>query len=339
MEGLVSERLEAMGEPGYRARQLLHWVFRRRVLDPARMTNLPPRFRERLSAEFPPGTLRPGVRQVSRDGTIKHLWSRGEGGSVESVRIPTPKRITLCISSQVGCPLGCTFCATGLMGFEADLTRGEMVEQVLRMLEGEPETRSVNVVFMGMGEPFLNTEAVLDAVRLLNDRAEIGARRITVSTVGVVPGIEELSRFPLQVRLAVSLHAPTDELRSRMMPVNRRWPLARLMEACRSYHHSTRRRISFEYAVLPGVNDTPAMARAMRDLLGDLPAKVNLIPYNPVEGAGFRAPSPEEVERFAQALRAVLVQGVSVRLNRGGDIAAACGQLRTALEEGAEPGR
>jgi 23S rRNA (adenine2503-C2)-methyltransferase len=334
MEEGVSERLQAMGEPAYRARQLLHWVFRRRILDPARMTNLPPALRDRLAAEFPPGRLCQEARQVSGDGTVKYLWSRLEGGAVESVRIPTQNRITLCISSQVGCPLGCTFCATGHMGFEADLSRGEMAEQVLRMLEGEPETRSVNVVFMGMGEPFLNTEAVLDAVRLMNDRAEIGARRITISTVGVVPGIEALSRFELQVRLAVSLHAPTDALRSEMMPINRRWPLASLMEACRAYHRSTGRRISFEYAVLPGVNDTPEMVRAMRDLLGDLPAKVNLIPYNPVEGAGFRAPGRGKVERFAEALQAVLVQGVSVRLTRGGDIAAACGQLRTTRERG-----
>lgn len=332
IEGVLARSLQRMGQPPYRTDQVLHWIFRRRVLDPARMSNLPPDLRERLARDLPPGSLREVARADSGDGTRKYLWGRPDGSTFESVRIPTARRTTLCVSSQVGCALGCDFCATGAMGFRADLTKGEIVEQVLRMLEGEPDLASVNVVFMGMGEPLLNRGAVFEAIEALNSRAEIGARRITVSTVGVVPGMDALAEFPLQVRLAVSLHAATDEVRSRLVPINRKWPLASLMEACRRYHRRTGRRISFEYTLLPGVNDLPGTAEALRELLGDLPAKLNLIPYNRIEGAAYRPPTAGEMDRFARDLRARLVQGVSVRRNRGNDVTAACGQLRTRVE-------
>lgn len=324
--------LQERSQPAWRADQVIDWVFLKRELDPGSMTNLPPALRSDLLEGLPPGRLELAEENRSADGTIKYLWRRPEGGTFESVRIPTPRRITLCVSSQVGCALACQFCATGYMGFESNLRPGEIVEQVLRMLRGEPQTRSVNIVFMGMGEPFLNTQSVFEAARTLNELAEIGARRITVSTVGIVPGIEAMADLPLQLRLAVSLHAATDELRTQLMPINARWPLAQLVGACRRYTDRTGRRISFEYIQLAGLNDTPGMVNALRDLLGDLPAKINLIPYNAVEGADFRVPTDAEVERFAGRLQSALVQGVSIRRNRGNDVTAACGQLRTVVD-------
>jgi 23S rRNA (adenine2503-C2)-methyltransferase len=328
--------LSSRGQPSYRAGQVADWVFRRRVLDYGEMTNLPVPLRAELAEAFPIRRLREDSLERSEDGTLKYLWQRPDGKRIESVRIPTKKRVTLCVSSQVGCPLACTFCATGLMGLLANLDHGEIVEQVLAMLEGEAENESVNVVFMGMGEPMLNMDAVLESVRVLNDRAGIGARRITISTAGIAPEIERLAEFPLQVRLSVSLHAATDEVRSGLMPINGKYPLAALMEACRAYAERSGRRPSFEYVQLPGLNDTPEMVRSLKGLLGEMPAKLNLIPYNAIPGSPHRVPTRVEIDTFRERLERAIPQPVSVREPRGSDVTGACGQLAAgATERGA----
>jgi 23S rRNA (adenine2503-C2)-methyltransferase len=363
LELLVAEA----GEPPYRARQLAHWLDRRRQPDLRAMTNLPRSLRARLSERFAGAGLTLDRHQAGDDGwTHKFLFRLPGGDAVESVLLCYPPagfsrdddweggprgRATVCISSQAGCAMGCTFCATGQFGFTRHLSVGEIVEQVARVSTMLPELRPgpgapdhlTNVVFMGMGEPLANQDATWGAAYRLHQGFGLSARAITISTVGLVPGIRRAAAEPLPVNLAVSIHAATDELRDRLVPVNRTWPIADLLAAVEEYVAATRRRVSFEYALMAGVNDDLEQARGLGRLLAPLrvpgsgghAAHVNLIPYNPTPGTGFAPPSKGAVRRFRDAVAAAGVP-VSVRANRGVGIDAACGQLRTAA---GRPGR
>lgn len=329
-----------LGEPAYRGRQLARWLYRRGVSSFDEMTDLPAGLRRRLAARARITRLAL-VADVSADGgdTVKYLLRLGDGPTVETVFMRyADGRRSVCISTQVGCAMGCTFCATGLAGLSRNLSAGEIVEQVLHVQRATGE-RPTNVVFMGMGEPLANYEATLQAVRLLNAPYAVGIamRQLTVSTVGLVPQIRRLAAERLQLTLAVSLHAPNDALRSALVPVNRRWPVADLLQASRDYVMTTGRRISFEYVLMEGINDTPALGAQLGDVLaasppgsdGVAPAlyHVNLIPWNPVYGLQYRRPSRQRVEAFADTVRRRGV-AVTVRVERGVEIDAACGQLR-----------
>jgi 23S rRNA (adenine2503-C2)-methyltransferase len=291
------------------------------------MTDLPAAVRARIGSDFELRALEVQSVQHSRDGTRKAALRARDGGLVEAVLIPEEDRTTLCVSTQVGCPMACSFCATGAMGFRRNLTTAEIVDQVCRMRElGGPEIS--NVVFMGMGEPLLNTDAVVEAARLLIDPKAFGLapRRVTVSTVGVVPQIGRLLE-QVPVNLAVSLHATRDAVRDRLVPLNRRYPLAALLGALREDPHiSARRPVFFEYTLMRGVNDSLEDARRLPGLLHGIPAKLNLIPLNPHPAAPYRAPEPADVDRFMRELAGRGVT-VTVRRSRGDDIQAACGQL------------
>ncbi len=328
--GVTRADLEALlagwGEPAYRARQLWEGLWAQR--EPLEeITTLSVALRERLAAALPTALEVHAERTGDHDLTHKWLWRTRDGAQIETVLMRYPKRATVCISSQAGCAMGCTFCATGQAGFERHLGATEIVEQVVRGAHASPQ-RVANVVFMGMGEPLANVEPVLDAVQQMHGNLGISARHITVSTVGIVPGMTRLTEFPLPVTLAVSLHAPTDELRNELVPVNRRYPLADVINAARAYAATKGRRVSFEYACIAGVNDEPQHATALARHLRDFPAgaHVNLIPLNPT--AEYHGTTPAQVRLAAFAAR-LTERGINatVRRNRGVDIDAACGQL------------
>jgi len=324
---------ESIGEKPFRAEQVLKWIYHQGVTDFERMTNLSLELRQRLQplAEIePPRVL---SEQLSLDGTTKWLIGFGGGNAVETVFIPEPNRGTLCISSQVGCALNCTFCATGAQGFNRNLSTGEIIGQVwlaARALghERNGTRRITNVVFMGMGEPLLNFDAVAAALSLLRDDLGFGfaAKRVTLSTAGLVPGIDRL-RDTIDVALAVSLHAPEDSLRETLVPLNRKYPIRELMRSCADYVSDKHKRtVTFEYTLIDGVNDRPEHARQLVKLLRRLPSKLNLIPFNPFPGTRYRC-SPEPRIREFQEI--VMAGGLiaTVRKTRGDDIDAACGQL------------
>lgn len=318
--------LESRGEPAYRAAQIVARLWLRPVNGFDDMTELPKSLREALAQDFVMPRLDLTTRQSSTDGTEKFLYRLADGQLIETVAIPDGDRLTLCISSQAGCALQCAFCATGAMGFQRNLTPAEIAGQVreLRMLE--PPLLATNIVFMGMGEPLMNWKAVDVTLTLLNDPRAlgIGARHITISTVGILPGIVALSQRPEQFRLAISVHAPSDALRHTLMPVNTKYPLADVIAAAREFD----RRVTFEYVMLGGVNDQPEHAAQLAQLARDCKAFVNLIPLHPGGSMGFTPTSGSVIASFARALRARNVE-TAVRRSRGLDIAAACGQLRT----------
>jgi 23S rRNA (adenine2503-C2)-methyltransferase len=325
----VNALLEEWGQPAYRGRQVYEAVMRGLAADYDEITALPRDLRRRLSEAEPLRQLQPAETQLSSDGTFKVRFTTRDGFPVEAVAMQHRNRRTVCVSSQSGCPLACTFCATGSMGLGRNLSSGEISEQVV-VLAGmlrEGGERVTNVVMMGMGEPFLNYDAVLSACRSLNDPAgyELGARQIAISTAGWVPGIERLASEPLQVKLALSLHAPNDRLRTELMPVTRRYPVRQLIAACRDYRAATRRRIFVEYLMLDGVNDANPLAVELAALLGRDGFHVNLIAYNPT-GSDYRASPPQRVAEFAAILEQ---RGISAsyRRSHGQDIDAACGQL------------
>jgi 23S rRNA (adenine2503-C2)-methyltransferase len=325
----VDTLLAEWGEPPYRRRQVYEAAARGLAEGYDEMTALPLALRRRLEQAEPLRELQTAEVQRSADGTIKARLQTRDGFPVEAVAMRHRNRRTVCVSSQSGCPLACTFCATGTMGLGRNLSAGEISEQVLvlaRLLRDEGQ-RVGNVVMMGMGEPFLNYDNVLAACRTLNDPAGfgLGARQMAISTAGWVPGIERLASEPMQVKLALSLHAPNDELRTELMPVTRRYPLTQLMRACRDYRTRTRRRIFVEYLMLDGVNDELDLADQLARLLGRDGFHVNLIAYNPT-GSAFRASPPERVSAFAERLAGHGVSA-SYRRSHGQDIDAACGQL------------
>jgi 23S rRNA (adenine2503-C2)-methyltransferase len=327
----LDAHLAEWGEPRYRADQVWDALYRQQIaLDDA--TALPRALRQRLTDALPLA-LDALVEQTSYDDmTSKWLWSCvRDGAQIETVLMRYPERATVCVSSQAGCAMGCTFCATGQAGFERHLDVGEIVEQVLRAAQASPQ-RVSNVVFMGMGEPLANYDATWAAVHRLHDDLGLSARRITISTVGVVPGMRRLAQEDLPVTLAVSLHAPTDHERSALVPLNRRYPIAEVLDAAAEFAGAKGRRVTFEYACIAGENDSAAQGEALGRLLGAFPgvggAHVNLIPLNPTDGFGGHAPNPPSLRAFADRLRAHGV-AATVRRNRGTDIAAACGQLRS----------
>jgi 23S rRNA (adenine2503-C2)-methyltransferase len=314
------------GEPPYRLEQVWRGLHER-ALDPEAMTDLPKPLRARLQEALPSG-LTPLAEQESGDGTVKWLWSLAGGNRVETVLMGYRDRVTVCISSQAGCGMGCVFCATGQGGLSRQLTTGEIVEQVVRARRRAAPRRVGNVVFMGMGEPMANYANVWGAVERLHGDLGISARRITISTVGLVPGIRKLAAESLPVNLAVSLHAANDELRTRLVPPNRRYPLAVLLEACRDYVEASGRRLSFEWALIAGVNDRPCDAGELAAAARPLHAHVNLIPLNPTPGYPTRGTPPAGVRAFRDRLVGLGIN-VTIRDNRGTDIDAACGQLAT----------
>ena len=324
--------LAGWGEPAYRARQLWEWLYVHLATDLDQMTNLPRSLRQRLAAETTIGVPQVVDTLESADGeTRKHLLRLADGEMVEVVLMRYERRRTVCISTQVGCLVGCAFCATGQAGFRRDLTGGEVVAQALhfaRILRADRE-RLTNVVLMGMGEPLLNYDGSLAAIRRLIDPQgfNLGQRHITLSTVGVVPGIEMLAEEGLQITLAVSLHAATDQLRDQLVPINQRYGLDALFEACHHYVRRTGRRVSFEWALIEGVNDTPEQAQALAARLIGILAHVNLIPLNPTPGYENRPSSRAAVATFAAILERHLVPH-TLRVRRGVDIQAGCGQLR-----------
>jgi 23S rRNA (adenine2503-C2)-methyltransferase len=333
IEAALSEWLAARGQPAYRVQQIVDAVYRQRVVGWGAMTALPKALRDELAAEFRFPSIALEELRESVDGTCKYLWSLIDGEAVESVMIPSDRRDTFCISSQAGCALACAFCATGMFGYKRNLTVGEIVDQVRHLQKSrEAAGHGANLVFMGMGEPLLNWENLRAAIELLvHERYfDIGARRITVSTVGLPDRIVALGEEFPQVRLAVSLHAATDEVRDRIVPINRRYPLRQLLAACRLWCAATGKRMTFEYLHLPGVNDRSADVAAMARAVEGLSVQINLMRYNPIPGAEFRRPLVIESKRFRDALRRAANVPVTIRRSRGLDIEGACGQLRLA---------
>jgi 23S rRNA (adenine2503-C2)-methyltransferase len=330
----LQAQLAAWGQPAYRAGQIEDWIYQQYALDFEEMTNLPKNLRQQLAENYQLNPLRLLISLDSTDGfTRKALFALPDGRQIEAVLMRYEKRQTLCISTQAGCAMGCPFCATGQMGFMRNLTAGEIVAQVLyyaRQLQREGK-QVTNIVFMGMGEPLANYAETWRAVRRLNDPAgfNLGARHLTISTVGLVSAIRRMSKEPEQANLAVSLHAPTDDLRDQIVPINRRYPLVMLMQAIRDYIATTNRRVTFEYALMDGLNDQDDHADQLAALLQNLLCHVNLIPLNPTPNSPWSGSPDERVYAFRDRLVAAGIP-TTVRLRRGIDIAAGCGQLHNA---------
>jgi 23S rRNA (adenine2503-C2)-methyltransferase len=332
----LEEKFAALGQPAYRAKQVMEWLYQKRAKSFAGMTNLSAALRSQLDAEFSFDDLTVVRRQGSGDTTQKFLFRLADGSLIESVLIPASPalygeasdRRTACISTQVGCAYGCKFCASGLDGFARNLHAGEIVEQILRIEEISGEKIN-NLVFMGMGEPLANFENLMRAIAIINASWGIGlgARHITVSTSGLAPRIRDLADQPLQIRLAISLHGATDEVRQQIMPVNRKYNVATLLEACEYYTQRKKQRLTFEYILIDRINDARDQAVALAAHAERLGAKVNLIPYNTVEGLPWQRPSITRQDDFLRILKR---SGVSatIRREKGHDIEAACGQLR-----------
>ena len=329
---------EATGLPAFRGTQVAEWLYRRLLpaqgggfaADFAAMTDLPQTARVTLEEHFGRPVLIPREQHTdSRDGTIKILARLADGDHpIECVLLPDAQRVSVCLSTQAGCPIACAFCATGTQGLTRNLSAAEIVAQFL-LLQSRSERRISHIVLMGMGEPLLNYDNVLRAVKILNAECGVAMRHITLSTVGIVPNIEKLAQENLQLTLAVSLHAPTDALRRRLVPVAKTYPLDRLMDACRRYAAQTHRRLTFEYVLLKGVNDRPEDAHALARLMQGMPAAVNVIPYNPTSvSEPFQRPEAERIAAFRKILETAGVT-VTQRKERGQQIAAACGQLVT----------
>ncbi|MGI9210991.1 MAG: 23S rRNA (adenine(2503)-C(2))-methyltransferase RlmN [Methylococcaceae bacterium] len=316
------------GEKPFRANQLLQWIYQRGVDDFESMTNLSKSLRTRWTETCEIRPPRIALAQKSADGTCKWLLQVDEKNRIETVFIPEEGRGTLCVSSQVGCTLACTFCSTAQQGFNRNLSVAEIIGQVWVAQREVGLDRITNVVLMGMGEPLLNFDNVMSAINLMLDDFAYGLskRRVTLSTSGVVPALDRLGAVT-DISLAVSLHAPDDELRNELVPINRKYPIRELLEACKRYVGvDNRRKVTFEYVMLDGINDTPAHARALIRLLSHVPSKVNLIPFNPFPGSAYLCSSPDTIRTFSDRLhQAGLI--VTTRKTRGGDIDAACGQL------------
>ncbi len=322
-----AEIQQALDVPAFRARQIYDAVYRQHVTDPEKITTLPRTLREQVDIGLPAVTQ----RFQSLDGTVRYLLGLGDGKTVETVFMPEESRDTICISSQVGCPVDCKFCLTALMGLERNLTAGEIAGQVLHVAalhQLEPRSRQLNIVMMGQGEPLLNLANVIKATKLLTDPDGVGmsVRRITVSTSGLIPKIEELAQEPDRPKLAISLNASTEDQRRELMPITKKWHLKDLMDVCRNYPLRPWEKLTFEYVLLRGVNDTDEDARRVVRLLSRINCKVNLIALNPGPGIPFQTPDPQRVESFQQIVRNAVP--CFIRRPRGLDIYAACGQLK-----------
>jgi 23S rRNA (adenine2503-C2)-methyltransferase len=329
----IKEALVAWGEPAYRAQQIWQGLYHSFWSRADQFSNLPAKLRQRLGEEFSFASLTPGKVLASSDGeTVKTLFNLPDQLAIEAVLMRYETRRTLCISTQAGCAMGCVFCATGQMGFKRHLSSGEIVEQVLYYARQLKETGEVvtNVVVMGMGEPFHNYENTLAAIDRLNDAAgmNLGARRFTISTVGLVPMIQRFAKEDRQINLAISLHAADDKMRSSLLPVNRKYPIAQVIAACREYVEKTGRRVTFEWALIRDVNDTPEVAQKLGALLKGLLCHVNVIPLNPTRKYPGQATTRERAAAFCAVLETAGIPA-TVRIRRGIDIQAGCGQLAT----------
>jgi len=332
MVGLTSEEIAAalqpLGTPRYRGAQVAHWIYRRFVASFDAMTDLPAGLRSDLESRYALRTATMMASDRAPDGAVKHVLRLGDGQTIECVYLPYAERVSVCLSTQAGCPVGCAFCATGRSGYARNLTAGEIAEQFLTMQADRPNRRISHAVYMGMGEPLLNLDNVLRSIRLLTKEVQVSARNLTLSTVGVAPGIRSLADSGVRIGLALSLHAPDDGLRSELIPTARKWPLAEVLGAVDYYREVTGRDVAFEYLLISGVNDSADHARRLAALLGRRRGAVNLIPYNPIEGAeGMAPPAAETIERFREALTS-RGRVATVRMRRGRAARAACGQLR-----------
>ncbi len=316
----------AQGQPKYRGRQLYDWLYHKGVSSFAEISVFPKAWREVLHDEVI-GRSHLLRRSPALDGTVKYLLQLQDQQTIETVGIPTSDRLTVCVSTQVGCPMACDFCATGKGGWRRNLAVHEIIDQVLTV-QSDFQRRVSHLVFMGMGEPLLNLDNVLSAIQSLNRDVGIAQRHMTISTVGIPHQIAALAQAQLQVTLAVSLHAPNQELRQRLIPSAKRYPLPQLMADCRDYVKTTGRRISFEYTLLAGVNDAPAQAEELAQLLRGFQCHVNLIPYNPIAMADYQRPTMQAVQSFAQILTQRHI-ATTIRHTRGLEASAACGQLRS----------
>ena len=327
----LKKKFTEMSFESFRADQALGWIYEKGVYDFDRMTNLSVELREKLKKDLSVGMPEVVESQRSNDDkSVKLLLKLSECDTVETVYIPKDDRQTVCVSSQVGCKFHCAFCASGQNGFFRNLSSGEMVSQVLMARDLSPDKKLTNIVFMGIGEPFDNYKELLKAIRTLNSKRGLGmgARRITISTCGIVPKIETLGDEGMQVELSVSLHGPNDTVRGAIMPVNSAYPVKALIDACKKYTKKTKRVITFEYILIKGVNASEHEARELAKLLKGMLCKVNLIPYNPIKEFPHAAPTYEEIVRFQQVLQVAGVKA-TVRFSKGQDIQAACGQLRS----------
>ncbi|MFM5903397.1 MAG: 23S rRNA (adenine(2503)-C(2))-methyltransferase RlmN [Dolichospermum sp.] len=318
--------VQQQGQPSYRGKQLHDWIYNQGVRSLADISVFPKNWRSQV-ADIPIGRSSLHYRSVAPDDTVKYLLKLADGEIVETVGIPSDKRLTVCVSTQVGCPMGCDFCATGKGGYKRNLTRGEIVDQVLTVQEDFQE-RVSNVVFMGMGEPLLNTENVILAIKSINQDVGIGARSLTLSTVGIPSRIRQVAAHQLQITLAVSLHAPNQVLREQLIPSAKPYPIEDLLAECREYVEITGRRVTFEYILLAGVNDLPEHALELSKRLRGFQSHVNLIPYNPIQEVDYQRPNRDRIEAFVNVLQQQNT-AVSVRYSRGLEADAACGQLRT----------
>ena len=319
-----------LGKERYRSIQILRWLYKEGVHSIDEMTNLSKKFREELARIGFVSNLQPAKIEEAADGTKKFLFELSDGNQIESVLIPDKKRLTLCVSTQAGCALGCQFCLTGKTGWKRNLTTSEILNQVLAVKETLNGTASItNIVLMGMGEPLANYENVLRAIALMvhPDAFKFSARRVTLSTSGLLPEMERLSKERVSFRLAVSLNAADQETRSQLMPINRRYPLKSVLEACRNFPLRRKTRITFEYVMIDGINDSPADAKRLIKILHGIPSKINLIPLNEAPGIPFKRPPDEQVLRFQQILMDGGLAAI-VRRSKGADISAACGQLQ-----------
>jgi 23S rRNA (adenine2503-C2)-methyltransferase len=317
--------VQQQGQPSYRGKQLHDWIYHKGVRSLADISVFPKQWRAQV-AEVPVGRSQIHHRAVAPDGTIKYLLKLADNQIIETVGIPTAKRLTVCVSTQVGCPMACDFCATGKGGYIRNLGRHEIVDQVLTVQE-DFQQRVSHVVFMGMGEPLLNTENVLAALKSLNQDVGIGQRSLTVSTVGIRDRIRQFAQHHLQVTLAVSLHAPNQALREELIPSARPYPLEDLLAECREYVEITGRRVTFEYILLAGFNDLPEHAVELAKCLRGFQSHVNLIPYNPIDEVDYQRPNRDRIQAFVDVLKQKQI-AVSVRYSRGLEADAACGQLR-----------
>ncbi|MFM2060869.1 MAG: hypothetical protein RLZZ507_539 [Cyanobacteriota bacterium] len=318
--------VQQQGQPGYRGKQLHNWIYDKGVRNLADISVFPKSWRENVT-DIPIGRSSLHYRSVAPDDTVKYLLKLADGEIIETVGIPSDKRLTVCVSTQVGCPMACDFCATGKGGYKRNLSRAEIVDQVLTVQE-DFQQRVSNVVFMGLGEPLLNTENVILALKSLNQDVGIGARSLTVSTVGIRDRIRQLAEHHLQITLAVSLHAPNQTLREQLIPSAKPYPIEDLLAECREYVEITGRRVTFEYILLAGVNDLPEHALELSKRLRGFQSHVNLIPYNPIEEVDYKRPNRDRIQAFVNVLQQQNI-AVSVRYSRGLEADAACGQLRT----------
>ncbi|MBP5973470.1 23S rRNA (adenine(2503)-C(2))-methyltransferase RlmN [Brasilonema sp. CT11] len=318
--------VQQQGQPAYRGKQLHEWIYQKGVRSLSDISVFSKQWRAEV-AQIPIGRSNIQYRSVAPDGTVKYLLQLSDNQIIECVGIPAEKRLTVCVSTQVGCPMACDFCATGKQGYKRNLGRHEIVDQVLTVQE-DFQQRVSHVVFMGMGEPLLNTDHVIGSVKSLNQDVGIGQRNLTVSTVGIRDRIRQLAQHQLQVTLAVSLHAPNQALREQLIPSARSYPIEDLLTECREYVKITGRRVSFEYVLLAGVNDLPEHALELARHLRGFQSHVNLIPYNPITEADYKRPNENRIQAFVKVLKQQQI-AVSVRYSRGLEADAACGQLRT----------